>query len=135
MVMLDGLGAVKAMVGGKSYRKSQFNRATKAKRQPGSAFKPFVYLAALEQGYTPDTVEVDEPVRIGNWQPENYRKKYLGPVSARDGLRALAQHHCREAGHAGGTGAGCRDGAPARHHVAAGQRCLDRTWHLGGDAA
>ena len=80
LVMLDGLGAVKAMVGGKSYRKSQFNRATKAKRQPGSAFKPFLYLAAIEQGYGPDTVEVDEPVRIGNWQPENYRQNYLGPV-------------------------------------------------------
>jgi penicillin-binding protein 1A len=80
LVMLDGLGAVKAMVGGKSYRKSQFNRATKARRQPGSAFKPFLYLAAIEQGYGPDSVEVDEPVRIGNWQPENYRQNYLGPV-------------------------------------------------------
>jgi penicillin-binding protein 1A len=80
LVMLDSLGAVKAMVGGKSYRKSQFNRATKARRQPGSAFKPFLYLAAIEQGYGPDTVEVDEPVRIGNWQPENYRQNYLGPV-------------------------------------------------------
>ena len=85
-VMLDGSGAVLAMVGGKSYKKSQFNRATKAKRQPGSAFKPFVYLAALERGFTPETVEVDEPVRIGNWQPENYRKKYLGPVSLETAL-------------------------------------------------
>ena len=80
MVVMDGSGAVLAMVGGKSYRKSQFNRATKARRQPGSAFKPFVYLAALERGFTPDTMVVDEPVRIGNWQPENYRRKYLGPV-------------------------------------------------------
>lgn len=85
-VMMDGSGAVLAMVGGKSYKKSQFNRATKAKRQPGSAFKPFVYLAALEHGFTPETVEVDEPVRIGNWQPENYRKKYLGPVSLETAL-------------------------------------------------
>jgi penicillin-binding protein 1A len=81
LVMLDGLGAVKALVGGKSYRKSQFNRATKARRQPGSAFKPFVYLAAIEQGFGPDSVMVDEPVRIGNWQPENYRQNYLGPVT------------------------------------------------------
>ncbi len=80
MVIMDGGGAVLAMVGGSSYRKSQFNRVTQAKRQPGSAFKPFVFLAALERGYTPDSVEVDEPVRIGNWTPENYRKKYLGPV-------------------------------------------------------
>jgi penicillin-binding protein 1A len=86
MVVMDGSGAVLAMVGGSSYRKSQFNRATKAKRQPGSAFKPFVFLAALERGYTPDTMEVDEPVQIGNWRPENYRKKYLGPVALETAL-------------------------------------------------
>ena len=86
MVIMDGGGAVLAMVGGTSYRKSQFNRVTKAKRQPGSAFKPFVYLAALEHGFTPDSVEVDEPVKIGNWTPENYRKKYLGPVSLETAL-------------------------------------------------
>jgi len=130
LVMLDGLGAVKAMVGGKSYRKSQFNRATKAKRQPGSAFKPFLYLAAIEQGYGPDTVEVDEPVRIGNWQPENYRQRYLGPVRLETAF-ALSLNTIA----ANGAGAGCRDGAPAWHHVAAGERCLDRTWHLGSDPA
>jgi penicillin-binding protein 1A len=86
LVVLDGTGAVRAMVGGKSYKKSQFNRATKARRQPGSAFKPFLFLAALEQGYRPDSVEVDEPVRIGNWEPENYRKKYLGPVTLEKAL-------------------------------------------------
>ncbi len=80
-VMLDPAGAVIAMVGGKSYVKSQFNRVTKAKRQPGSAFKPFVYLAAIEQGYGPDSVEVDEPIRIGDWEPENYGHKYEGPVT------------------------------------------------------
>ena len=83
IVMLDTAGAIKVMVGGKSYKRSQFNRVTKAKRQPGSAFKPFVYLAAVEQGYSPDSVEVDEPVRIGNWEPENYKHKYLGPVTLR----------------------------------------------------
>jgi penicillin-binding protein 1A len=81
IVVLDMQGGVKAMVGGRSYKRSQFNRATKAKRQPGSAFKPFVYLAAMEQGYKPMSVEVDEPVRIGNWQPENYMHKYLGRVT------------------------------------------------------
>ena len=80
MVVMDGSGAVLAMVGGKSYKRSQFNRAAKATRQPGSAFKPFVFLAALEQGATATTRAVDEPVRIGDWQPENYRKKYLGSV-------------------------------------------------------
>lgn len=86
VVIMDGGGAVLAMVGGTSYRKSQFNRVTKAKRQPGSAFKPFVFLAALEHGFTPDAVEVDEPVKIGNWTPENYRKKYLGPVTLETAL-------------------------------------------------
>jgi penicillin-binding protein 1A len=88
VVMMDMSGAVLAMVGGKSYLKSQFNRAVKARRQPGSAFKPFVYLTALEQGLTPETVEVDEPVRFGDWEPDNYRHKYQGPVTL---TRALAQ--------------------------------------------
>ena len=83
LVMLDMGGAIRVLVGGRSYKRSQFNRVTKAKRQPGSAFKPFVYLAAVEQGYTPESTEVDEPVRIGNWEPENYKRKYLGPVSLR----------------------------------------------------
>lgn len=81
VVTLDVDGAIRALVGGRSYKRSQFNRATEAKRQPGSAFKAFVYLAAMENGYRPQSVEVDEPVKIGNWSPENYRRKYLGPVS------------------------------------------------------
>lgn len=81
VVTLDANGAVKALVGGRSYKKSQFNRAVKAKRQPGSAFKPFVYLAAIENGFRPESVEVDEPIRIGNWTPENYKQQYLGPVT------------------------------------------------------
>ncbi|CAN5560768.1 transglycosylase domain-containing protein [soil metagenome] len=81
VVMLDPAGGIKALVGGKSYVKSQFNRATKAKRQPGSSFKPFVYLTAIEQGFTPDSIEVDEPVSIGGWEPENYKRKYLGAVT------------------------------------------------------
>ncbi len=81
VITMDGTGAIRAFVGGRSYKRSQFNRATEAKRQPGSAFKAFVYLAALENGYRPNSVEVDEPVKFGNWSPENYRRKYLGPVS------------------------------------------------------
>jgi penicillin-binding protein 1A len=81
VVTMDGTGAIRALVGGRSYKRSQFNRATEAKRQPGSAFKAFVYLAAMENGYRPDSVEVDEPVKIGNWSPENYKRKYLGNVS------------------------------------------------------
>lgn len=86
MVVMSPTGAVKAMVGGKSYKKSQFNRAVKAKRQPGSAFKPFVYLTAIEQGLTPETIEIDEPVKIGKWRPANYSKKYRGPVTLRTAL-------------------------------------------------
>ena len=86
MVVIDTTGAIKAMVGGKSYKRSQFNRVTKAKRQPGSAFKPFLYLAAMEKGFTPDSVEVDEPIRLGNWTPENYKQKYLGEVTLKTAL-------------------------------------------------
>ncbi len=86
MVVMDGTGAVKAMVGGRSYKRSQFNRAVHARRQPGSAFKPFVYLTAMEQGYTPDSVEDDSPVRIGDYRPENYGRKYYGPVTLRKAL-------------------------------------------------
>jgi penicillin-binding protein 1A len=74
-------GAVRAMVGGRDYADSQFNRAVAAKRQPGSAFKPFVYLTALEHGLTPDTVRVDGPIKIKGWQPENYGHEYYGPVT------------------------------------------------------
>lgn len=81
LVAIDNDGAVKALVGGRNYGSSQFNRAITARRQPGSTFKPFVYLTAIEQGYSPDTVMVDEPVSIGNWQPKNYSREFLGPVT------------------------------------------------------
>ncbi len=81
LVTLDPNGAVKALVGGRSYRRSQYNRAIKAQRQPGSAFKAFVYLAAMEAGYQPQSVEVDGPIQIGTWSPENYKRKYLGAVT------------------------------------------------------
>jgi penicillin-binding protein 1A len=86
LVAIDGTGAIRAMVGGRDYAASQFNRATQARRQPGSAFKPFVYLAAIERGLSPDTVRVDEPVRFGNWSPKNYANKYRGPVTLRTAL-------------------------------------------------
>ncbi|MGA7486030.1 MAG: penicillin-binding transpeptidase domain-containing protein, partial [Xanthobacteraceae bacterium] len=81
-------GAVRALVGGKNYAESQFNRAVAAKRQPGSAFKPFVYLTALERGLTPETVREDKPVVLKGWRPENYRHEYHGPVTL---TQALAQ--------------------------------------------
>ncbi len=86
VVILEPTGAVKAMVGGRSYAESQFNRAVKARRQPGSAFKPFVYLAALERGLTPDSRRVDRRVRFGNWSPRNYKNKYYGEMTLREAL-------------------------------------------------
>jgi penicillin-binding protein 1A len=74
-------GAVRALVGGRDYDESQFNRAIDARRQPGSAFKPFVYLAALEFGHRPSDQVVDEPVAIGDWQPENYEGSYAGAMT------------------------------------------------------
>ncbi len=87
LVALSTTGQVKALVGGRSYADSQFNRAVSAKRQPGSAFKPFVYLAALERGLTPDTVREDSPVNVRGWQPENSSRQYFGQVTL---SRALA---------------------------------------------
>ncbi len=81
LVALDPMGAIKAMVGGRNYADSQFNRAVAAKRQPGSSFKPFVYLAALEKGLTPDTVRDDAPITVKGWSPENYSREYFGPVT------------------------------------------------------
>ena len=83
-------GRVLAMVGGFSYDQSQFNRATQALRQPGSSFKPLVYAAALDNGYTPSTVVMDAPLEIdtgtGIWAPENYSKKFYGPSTLRFGI-------------------------------------------------
>ncbi|MFN7236406.1 MAG: transglycosylase domain-containing protein [Brevundimonas sp.] len=81
LVALDGEGRVRALIGGASYADSQFNRAIDARRQAGSAFKPFVYLAALEAGYTPETPVVDEPIRIGAWEPRNYSGTFAGEMT------------------------------------------------------
>lgn len=86
VVILDKQGGVKAMVGGVDYRKSQFNRATQALRQPGSSFKPFVYLTALQSGWNRDDTIDDVPLAIGNWKPSNYDKKFHGAVSLDEAL-------------------------------------------------
>lgn len=86
VVVLDHQGAVKALVGGLDYDKSQFNRATQALRQPGSAFKPFVYITALQQGWQPDDLIDDIPVKIGKWQPENADRKTHGRVTLTEAL-------------------------------------------------
>ena len=85
-------GKVKALVGGFSFKSSEFNRATQAKRQPGSAFKPFVYAAALENNYMPNSIILDAPfiakqgVGLKNWKPENYGKRFYGPSTLRKGI-------------------------------------------------
>jgi penicillin-binding protein 1A len=85
-------GKVKALVGGYSYKTSEFNRATQAKRQPGSAFKPFVYAVALENNFSPNSIVLDAPfiaeqgVGLKNWKPENYGKKFYGPSTLRKGI-------------------------------------------------
>jgi penicillin-binding protein 1A len=84
LVAIDRDGAVRAMVGGKDYVSSIYNRATQAERQPGSAFKLFVYLAALESGMKPTDTIVDEPVTIDGWSPRNANRRNLGPVSVRE---------------------------------------------------
>ncbi|MBS6989209.1 MAG: PBP1A family penicillin-binding protein [Azospirillum sp.] len=86
VVVLNKSGEVKAMVGGINYRKSQFNRAVTALRQPGSAFKPFVYLTALQNGWKREDRIDDVPLSIGKWKPENYDKKYYGSVTLDEAL-------------------------------------------------
>jgi penicillin-binding protein 1A len=86
LVLMSPQGAVRAMVGGADYGKSQFNRATQALRQPGSAFKPIVYLAGLDAGLTPESKLLDAPVRLGNFSPANYDGKYYGLVTLTDAL-------------------------------------------------
>ncbi|HEV2673522.1 MAG TPA: PBP1A family penicillin-binding protein [Aliidongia sp.] len=81
LIAMSPDGAIRAMVGGRDYQVSQFNRTVQSVRQPGSAFKPFVYLTALEHGMRPDDHFTDGPTRIGNWQPHDFENRYLGDVT------------------------------------------------------
>jgi penicillin-binding protein 1A len=86
MVLVDMEGGVTVLVGGRSYGESQFNRALRAKRQPGSSFKPFVYLVALEAGLTPDSIVYDQPVITKGWSPSNDDGRFRGAMTLRDAL-------------------------------------------------
>ena len=86
LVAMTPDGVVRALVGGRSYAESQFDRAIAAKRQPGSAFKPFVYLTAIEHGLTPDTLREDAPISVKGWKPENYEHEYFGAVTLTQAL-------------------------------------------------
>ena len=133
--VLDLDGGIRALVGGRSYAESQFNRALKAKRQPGSAFKMFVYLAALESGLTPDSTVQDLPILGSGLEPaqrgrrlsrRRHAARCARPVDERGGR--AAQHDGRPAPDGGG-------GAPARHPLGAARGRLAGARHLGGDAA
>ncbi|RVG96581.1 penicillin-binding protein [Sinorhizobium meliloti] len=86
LVMVEHGGAVRAMVGGRDYGESQFNRATRALRQPGSSFKVYTYAAAMEKGMTPETAVVDAPITWRGWSPQNYGRKYAGRVTVMNAL-------------------------------------------------
>jgi len=86
LVAMTPEGAVRAMIGGRNYAESQYNRAVTAKRQPGSAFKPFVYLTAIESGLTPETIRQDAPLDVKGWKPENYTHEYFGSVTLTQAL-------------------------------------------------
>jgi penicillin-binding protein 1A len=87
VVVLDvATGAVRAMVGGRDYRQSPYNRAVLARRQPGSSFKPFVWLAALEAGVRPDDTVLDAPIRVGKWSPSDFERKFLGEITVEEAL-------------------------------------------------
>ena len=86
VVTLAHDGAIRALIGGRDYDQSQFNRATQAMRQPGSSFKPIYYLAALQNGMTPDSTVEDAPITIGDWSPENFEPEYRGAITLREAL-------------------------------------------------
>lgn len=90
LVAMSPDGAIRVMIGGRSYAESQYNRATQALRQPGSSFKVFVYLAGLESGLTPNSIVEDQPISIpivgGTWKPHNYTNRYLGSISLREAV-------------------------------------------------
>ena len=134
LVAMTSDGAVRAMVGGRDYGRSQFNRATQAQRQPGSAFKPFVYLAGLEAGLHPQDRVVDAPIRIGNWQPRNYSDRYQGEMTLARGWRN--RQYGRGAGRAARRHRPCdRDREPARHRLRSCARCEPRARHQRGEPA
>ena len=81
VIVMDTTGAIKGMLGGRSYYKSQYNRATQAKRQPGSVFKLFTYISAFDLGLTVDDQVDDVPLDLEGWRPQNYDKKYRGKIS------------------------------------------------------
>lgn len=107
LLSLSSDGAIRAMIGGTDYVESPFNRAVQARRQPGSTFKPFVYAAAVEHGVLPTDIRIDEPVKFGDWAPENYGGGYRGPMTVEQALIASTNTIAAQLGHeVGGTAIG-----------------------------
>ncbi len=135
LVAMDPDGSIRALIGGRDYAASQYDRAVSAKRQPGSAFKPFVYLAGVEKGLTPETVREDAPINVKGWRPENYSHEYFGPVTLTKALslslNTVAVRVCLEAGPKSRR----RHRAPARHRLRPATERLHRARHLGSLAA
>ncbi len=104
LVALGPDGAIRALVGGRDHRDSPYDRATQAMRQPGSAFKPFVYAAALENGVRPEDVRIDSAVRYAGWSPENYGGGHAGPVTIADALARSINTISVKLAHEVGTG-------------------------------
>ena len=102
LVAIDTDGRVRAMLGGLDYRESQFNRAVQARRQPGSAFKPVVFAAALEAGYEPSSTFEDEPIDLEGWSPENFGGSYRGAITIADALKRSINTVAAQAGAAVG---------------------------------
>ena len=130
LVAMTPDGAVRAMVGGRNYAESQYNRAVTAKRQPGSAFKPFVYLTAIEAGLTPETVRQDAPIDIKGWKPENYEHEYFGPVTLTQALAMSLNTVAVRLGLEVGAEERGAHRAPARHCLEARSQRLDRARHF-----
>ena len=135
LVALDGEGRIRAYVGGVDYADSQFDRATQAQRQAGSSFKPFVYLTAMEAGHTPSEPVVDEPMTIGDWQPQQLHGQVPRPDHPGDGARPVDQHRRRAPRQRGRHQQRRRHRPPAGHRLADPDRSLDGAGRGGGDSA
>ena len=135
LVALDGEGRIRAYVGGADYADSQFDRATAARRQAGSSFKPFVYLTAMEAGHTPSEPVVDEPITIGNWTPRNYTGRYLGPITLQTALAQSINTVAARLANEVGTRQRRRDRPPPGHHLADPDRSVDGAGRRRGQPA
>ena len=135
VVMMKPDGAVSALIGGVDYQSSVFNRATQAHRQPGSAFKPFVYLAALEAGISPWDTRDDEAVDINGYQPTNFGGKYYGTLTLADALAHSVNTITVNLAQEVGVDKVVGRRPAAGHHLAAGGQCLAGAGHQRSHAA